>query len=81
MEENEFDGESNDLVYARVHKLAFECEFDLYWYPFDLQTCSIRVRKISDGPTTILIEKRNTKSQEFNFLINSLWTKDKLLGD
>lgn len=42
-EEHKFDGISNDLVYTRVYKLKFACDFELHDYPFDRQTCFIIV--------------------------------------
>lgn len=57
LEENKFDGESNDLIYARVYKLVFQCEFELHSYPFDKQTC-------------LIIVSRSLKANLSNFLIN-----------
>jgi len=46
LEENRFDGESNDLLYERVYKLVFQCQFELHSYPFDRQTCLILVSPV-----------------------------------
>ena len=69
LEENKFDGESNDLIYARVYKLVFQCEFELHSYPFDKQTC-------------LIIVSRSLKANLSNFLINwfLMMTNKKLVG-
>ena len=45
-EENQFLGEANDLVYDRVYKLNFFCDFELHYYPFDKQKCPVMVSNI-----------------------------------
>ena len=48
--ENEYlyDGNSNYIQYQRFYSLLLECDFDLRWYPFDFQVCSIDIKPTSD---------------------------------
>jgi len=34
-----FDGGENPLVYSRHHNVQFQCNFDMTYYPFDVQRC------------------------------------------
>ena len=34
-------GNENPLTLSRFHKTTFLCNFDMAWYPFDTQTCSM----------------------------------------
>ena len=38
-----FKGEENLVRYSREYKMEFECNYNLAFYPFDSQTCSINV--------------------------------------
>ncbi len=37
------NGSENNLIFFRIYKMELVCEFDLHYYPFDSQTCSIQV--------------------------------------
>ena len=44
LKENQlYKGSENPFVYERVYDLQLYCEFQLAMYPFDKQTCSIKV--------------------------------------
>ena len=43
-EGNQFNGEENELHLAARNALTFECAFELSWFPFDFQDCSIDIR-------------------------------------
>jgi hypothetical protein len=44
LKENQlYKGSENPFVYERVYDLQLYCEFQLASYPFDTQTCSIKV--------------------------------------
>jgi hypothetical protein len=46
LQENmEFKGSENFLIFSRTYKMDLVCEFEQHNYPFDIQTCSIKVRK------------------------------------
>jgi hypothetical protein len=46
LQENmEFKGSENFLIYSRTYKMNLVCVFEQHNYPFDIQTCSIEVRK------------------------------------
>ena len=36
-----FDGSENPLTVSRFYKTSFICNFDMAWYPFDTQKCSM----------------------------------------
>ena len=38
-----FKGEENLLRYSREYKMEFECNYNLAFYPFDSQICSVNV--------------------------------------
>jgi hypothetical protein len=47
LQENmDFVGSENFLIYSRTYKMDLVCEFEQHNYPFDIQTCSIKVRKV-----------------------------------
>ena len=43
-EENQFSGEENELYLTATDEHTFKCEFDLSWFPFDVQHCSIDIK-------------------------------------
>jgi hypothetical protein len=43
-EEIQFKGSENFLIFSRTYKMDLVCEFEEHIYPFDVQTCSIKVR-------------------------------------
>ncbi len=46
LQENiEYKGSENYLVYSRTYKMELSCEFEQHNYPFDIQTCSIKVSR------------------------------------
>ena len=36
-----FDGTQNNIVIARDYMTTFLCDFDMQWYPFDIQKCNM----------------------------------------
>ena len=40
-----YKGSENPIVYSRDYYLRFQCHFELYDYPFDMQVCKIMMRK------------------------------------
>ena len=42
-----FHGSENTISISRVYSVRFFCEYDMAWYPFDVQTCAIEM--IMDG--------------------------------
>ena len=42
-----FQGSENTISLSRVYSIKFFCEYDMAWYPFDVQTCHIEM--ILDG--------------------------------
>jgi hypothetical protein len=45
-ENNEYDGFNNGITYSRVYKMQLLCIFEQHKYPFDSQTCFIKVNQI-----------------------------------
>ena len=44
LQENlEYNGTLNNLRFSRSYKLSLLCDFELHYYPFDSQVCSIKV--------------------------------------
>ena len=39
-----YNGAQNPITFFRVYAIDFLCEFDMRWYPFDIQTCTIDVK-------------------------------------
>ena len=39
----EFEGNSNPLIYENKYELELHCDFELHYYPFDCQKCYIMV--------------------------------------
>jgi hypothetical protein len=46
-EDKQYDGFNNGITYSRIYKMKFLCIFIQHKYPFDSQTCSIKVTKYS----------------------------------
>ncbi|XP_059089598.1 uncharacterized protein LOC131885543 [Tigriopus californicus] len=44
-----FSGSENPLVYSRHHNIQFQCNFDMTYYPFDVQMCYMIFRRIPHG--------------------------------
>ena len=42
-----FPGSDNPITMSRVYSLKFFCDYNMQWYPFDQQTCSVEL--IMDG--------------------------------
>ena len=42
-----YEGSENTVSISRVYSIQFFCEYDMAWYPFDVQTC--RIEMIMDG--------------------------------
>jgi len=42
-ESEEYDGKKTELVYGNIFDMRLLCELDLHFYPFDTQTCFIKV--------------------------------------
>ena len=42
-----FQGSENSIVLSRVYSIKFYCEYDMAWFPFDVQTCTIQL--VMDG--------------------------------
>ena len=43
-EDYQFSGKENELHLTAKDDLIFECSFELSWFPFDSQQCSIKIR-------------------------------------
>jgi len=41
-----FPGTSSSLLYSRYYSQVFECSFDLKWFPFDIQACTIQLSPV-----------------------------------
>ena len=42
-----FEGSENTISISRVYSIQFFCEYDMAWYPFDIQTCTLEM--VLDG--------------------------------
>ena len=42
-----FSGKENEITFSRVYSIKFFCEYQMAWYPFDIQTCSMEM--VFDG--------------------------------
>ena len=38
-----YKGSENTISLSRVYSIQFFCEYDMAWYPFDIQTCSMEL--------------------------------------
>ena len=36
-----YSGEENEITFSHVYSIKFDCEYQMAWYPFDIQTCSM----------------------------------------
>ena len=36
-----YNGEEDEITFSRVYSIKFDCEYQMAWYPFDIQTCSM----------------------------------------
>ena len=36
-----YEGSENPLTFVRAYAIDFRCNYDMRWYPFDIQTCSM----------------------------------------
>ena len=37
-----FSGSENNITISRVYSITFFCDYQMHWYPFDQQTCSMQ---------------------------------------
>ena len=44
-----FNGEENPITYTRIYDLPFICKYNMAWYPFDIQLCTMNLKP--DGNT------------------------------
>ena len=44
-----FKGEENPITFSRIYATPFICKFDMAWYPFDIQLCTMDLKP--DGNT------------------------------
>ena len=42
-----FTGSENVITFSRIYSIKFHCEYQMAWYPFDVQTCSMKM--VFDG--------------------------------
>ena len=42
-----YSGEGNEITFSRVYSIKFYCNYQMAWYPFDIQTCTIKM--VFDG--------------------------------
>ena len=42
-----YQGSENSILLSRVYSIKFYCEYNMAWYPFDVQTCQIEL--VMDG--------------------------------
>jgi hypothetical protein len=42
-EDQKYNGTDNNLIYSRCYKMNLLCDFELRFYPFDAQKCTIQV--------------------------------------
>ena len=56
-----FQGSENSLSVSRFYKTSFVCDFDMAWYPFDTQKCSMDfvVDKSSQNLVDLLAQNLN----------------------
>ena len=56
-----FQGSENSLSVSRFYKTSFVCDFDMAWYPFDTQKCSMDfvVDKSSQNLVDLLAQNMN----------------------
>ena len=38
-----FKGEDNPILLSRIYDIRFICEYDMSWYPFDIQVCMMNL--------------------------------------
>ena len=38
-----YSGEENEITFSRVYSITFDCEYQMAWYPFDIQTCTMNM--------------------------------------
>ena len=44
-----FKGSENPITYSRIYNIPFICEYNMAWYPFDIQLCTMEMKP--DGNT------------------------------
>ena len=44
-----YDGKDNPITFSRIYDIEFLCEYNMAWYPFDIQKCSMEFKP--DGNT------------------------------
>ena len=56
LQENlEYNGTLNNLRFSRSYKLSLLCDFELHYYPFDSQVCSIKVSHLLSNWLVIIL--------------------------
>ena len=51
-----YDGAENSLQMSRVYQIGWICEYQMNWYPFDTQVCSMTISVTEDLNDFITIE-------------------------
>ena len=54
-----FEGEKNSFVMKKTYSVQWICHFQMMWYPFDSQTCTMQFRpeSNSDGNIELIVDK------------------------
>ena len=54
-----FSGATNPLVMTQFYNTKFRCDFDMRWYPFDTQRCSLVLTMMGDSGKFVDLVKKN----------------------
>ena len=56
-----YKGEENPITFSRKYTIEFLCEYDMAWYPFDLQRCELNFEPFGNSGDYVLFINKDIK--------------------
>ena len=56
-----YSGEENDLIMTQKFKVAYPCQMDILYFPFDKQECKITMKMETQGNQSVVLKLDPTK--------------------
>ena len=56
-----YSGAENDLIMSQKFKVAYPCQMNILYFPFDKQNCKIMLKMETKGNESVLLKTDPTK--------------------
>ena len=56
-----FKGAENTITFSRIYDIGFICDYNMAWYPFDVQTCELTLQPFGNTGKYISLIRDNIK--------------------